>query len=66
MFLAFSQPLESLYIRYAAGEAERLGFPISGAGGAKPGVDEAKLFVGSLPKDVKEHEVRFHSHTVQN
>ncbi|KAL8444536.1 hypothetical protein Emag_005432 [Eimeria magna] len=27
-------------------------------GGAKPGVDEAKLFVGSLPKDVKEHEVR--------
>ncbi|KAL8430054.1 hypothetical protein ACSSS7_006184 [Eimeria intestinalis] len=28
------------------------------ARGAKPGVDEAKLFVGSLPKDVKEHEVR--------
>lgn len=52
-----AQPLESLYIRYAAGEAERLGFPLSGAGGAKPGVDEAKLFVGSLPKDVKEHEV---------
>lgn len=51
-------PLESLYIRYAAGEAERLGFPHSGAGGAEPGVDEAKLFVGSLPKDVKEHEVR--------
>lgn len=49
---------ESLYIRYAAGEAERLGFSHSGAGGAKPGVDEAKLFVGSLPKDIKEHEVR--------
>lgn len=55
--LFIAQPLDSLYIRYAAGEAERLGFPLSGSGGAKPGVDEAKLFVGSLPKDVKEHEV---------
>ncbi|KAL8425145.1 hypothetical protein Efla_006106 [Eimeria flavescens] len=55
---SLNPPLETLYIRYAAGEAERLGFPHSGAGGAKPGVDEAKLFVGSLPKDVKEHDVR--------
>ncbi|KAL8273404.1 hypothetical protein Esti_002649 [Eimeria stiedai] len=55
---SLNPPLEFLYIRYAAGEAERLGFPHSGSGGAKPGVDEAKLFVGSLPKDVKEHEVR--------
>ncbi|KAL8446432.1 hypothetical protein Emed_004886 [Eimeria media] len=55
---SLNPPLELLYIRYAAGEAERLGFPHSGSGGAKPGVDEAKLFVGSLPKDVKEHEVR--------
>ncbi|XP_026191779.1 CUGBP Elav-like family member 1-A [Cyclospora cayetanensis] len=52
-------PLDSLSVRYAAGEAERLGFPSCGyGGGAMPGVDEAKLFVGSLPKDVKEHEVR--------
>lgn len=46
-----------MHVRYAMGECQRLGLPTSGSGGATPGVDQAKLFVGSLPKDVKEPEV---------
>lgn len=41
-------PLE---IIYAQGESDRLGFT---DGALIPGVDEAKLFVGSLPRDVTE------------
>lgn len=47
--------LGALQVRYANGEAERLGLH-SDAGTA--GQDEAKLFVGSLPKTVTEDEIR--------
>eukprot|EP00920_Eleutheroschizon_duboscqi_P042137 GHVT01100879.1.p1 GENE.GHVT01100879.1~~GHVT01100879.1.p1 ORF type:complete len:604 (-),score=139.84 GHVT01100879.1:129-1757(-) len=47
--------LGPLQVKYAAGEAERLGLPVDGAG---PGVDQAKLFVGSLPKNATEELIR--------
>lgn len=46
-----------LQVKYAVGEAERLGLPSSSSGGAAAGIDQAKLFVGSLPRDVKEEDV---------
>eukprot|EP00820_Chromera_velia_P016550 Cvel_26097.t1-p1 / transcript=Cvel_26097.t1 / gene=Cvel_26097 / organism=Chromera_velia_CCMP2878 / gene_product=Flowering time control protein FCA, putative / transcript_product=Flowering time control protein FCA, putative / location=Cvel_scaffold3050:564-2116(-) / protein_length=211 / sequence_SO=supercontig / SO=protein_coding / is_pseudo=false len=53
------QTLGPLTVKYASGEAERLGLPHDLA---PAGVDQAKLFVGSLPKgpgaDVSEEEIR--------
>eukprot|EP00919_Chromeraceae_sp_WS-2016_P072311 GHVR01171078.1.p1 GENE.GHVR01171078.1~~GHVR01171078.1.p1 ORF type:complete len:462 (-),score=137.11 GHVR01171078.1:174-1559(-) len=49
------QTLGPLTVKYALGEAERLGLPVDMA---PPGVDQAKLFVGSLPKAAGEDEIR--------
>lgn len=54
-----------LQVKYAVGEAERLGLPSSSGGGAAAGVDQAKLFVGSLPRDVKEEDVSHRSFTTR-
>lgn len=43
-----------LEITYADGESQHLGFT---AGALIPGVDEAKLFVGSLPRDITEESL---------
>lgn len=42
-------------VKYATGEAERLGLS---AQACEPGVPQAKLFVGSLPRTLKEEELR--------
>eukprot|EP01056_Protomagalhaensia_sp_Gyna25_P000517 Protomagalhaensia_sp_Gyna_25__516@NODE_1242_length_2031_cov_24_608434_g542_i1_p1_GENE_NODE_1242_length_2031_cov_24_608434_g542_i1NODE_1242_length_2031_cov_24_608434_g542_i1_p1_ORF_typecomplete_len595_score103_43RRM_1/PF00076_22/2_3e14RRM_1/PF00076_22/7_9e18RRM_1/PF00076_22/1_1e19RRM_5/PF13893_6/2_5e06RRM_5/PF13893_6/1_4e06RRM_5/PF13893_6/7_6e06RRM_7/PF16367_5/0_017RRM_7/PF16367_5/9_7e05RRM_7/PF16367_5/0_00042Nup35_RRM_2/PF14605_6/1_2e02Nup35_RRM_2/PF14605_6/0_0049Nup35_RRM_2/PF14605_6/0_00097WW/ len=47
--------LGALQVRYATGEAEKLGMT---AESAYPGQDQAKLFVGSLPRTITEQEVR--------
>lgn len=47
--------LGALQVRYATGEAEKLGMSPESA---YPGQDQAKLFVGSLPRNVTEEEVR--------
>eukprot|EP01054_Gregarina_sp_Poly1_P000918 Gregarina_sp_Poly_1__917@NODE_1220_length_4741_cov_416_879974_g832_i0_p1_GENE_NODE_1220_length_4741_cov_416_879974_g832_i0NODE_1220_length_4741_cov_416_879974_g832_i0_p1_ORF_typecomplete_len632_score117_98RRM_1/PF00076_22/4_4e15RRM_1/PF00076_22/5_9e17RRM_1/PF00076_22/1_8e19RRM_5/PF13893_6/1_7e06RRM_5/PF13893_6/2_2e05RRM_5/PF13893_6/8e07RRM_7/PF16367_5/0_041RRM_7/PF16367_5/0_00065RRM_7/PF16367_5/2_1e06Nup35_RRM_2/PF14605_6/3_4e02Nup35_RRM_2/PF14605_6/0_0032Nup35_RRM_2/PF14605_6/0_003RRM_8/PF11835 len=47
--------LGALQVRYATGEAEKLGMT---AESAYPGQDQAKLFVGSLPRTITEAEVR--------
>lgn len=46
--------LGQLQVKYAAGEHERLGLPEENSGA---GVDQAKLFIGSLPKNVTENDV---------
>uniref|UniRef100_A0A3B0N6N6 Ribonucleoprotein, putative n=1 Tax=Theileria annulata TaxID=5874 RepID=A0A3B0N6N6_THEAN len=46
--------LGAVQIRYATGEVERLGFTQMAG---EPGVDEAKLFVGSLPKSLTEEDL---------
>lgn len=43
-----------LQVKYAFGEPERLGLLL---GNSQPGVDQAKLFVGSLPKSATEEEL---------
>ncbi|KEP64884.1 UNVERIFIED_CONTAM: RNA binding protein, putative [Hammondia hammondi] len=50
--------LGGLQVKYAVGEAERLGLPGTSGSGAAAGVDQVKLFVGSLPPDIKEHALR--------
>lgn len=47
--------LGPILVKYAAGEAEKLGLT-SSAG--EEGVDQAKLFVGSLPKTVTDEKVK--------
>lgn len=47
--------LGPLTVKYAIGELENLGLP---ATAVDPAVDQAKLFVGSLPKTVTEVQVR--------
>lgn len=47
--------LGPLQVRYAVGEPEKLNMPVEAA---PPGVNSAKLFVGSLPKNTTEQEVR--------
>ncbi|GFE55865.1 RNA recognition domain containing protein [Babesia ovis] len=47
--------LGTVLVKYAAGEVERLGFT---ALVGEPGVNEAKLFVGSIPKTADEALVR--------
>lgn len=47
--------LGPIQVKYANGEAERLGLPVENA---NPGVDIGKLFVGSLPRGVNEQQVR--------
>lgn len=42
-------------VKYATGEMERLGL---GTSACEPGVDGAKLFVGSLPRTITEDELR--------
>mmetsp|Transcript_23700 Transcript_23700/g.58593 ORF Transcript_23700/g.58593 Transcript_23700/m.58593 type:complete len:534 (-) Transcript_23700:41-1642(-) len=49
------QSLGPLTIKYAVGEHERLGLPLDNA---LPGVDQAKLFVGSLPKTTTESDIQ--------
>eukprot|EP00922_Rhytidocystis_sp_ex-Travisia-forbesii_P033214 GHVS01049383.1.p1 GENE.GHVS01049383.1~~GHVS01049383.1.p1 ORF type:complete len:518 (+),score=84.08 GHVS01049383.1:203-1756(+) len=49
------QSLGPLQVKYAAGEAERLGLP---ADNGSPGHDQAKLFVGSLPKMCTEDDIK--------
>ncbi|KAJ1605035.1 putative RNA binding protein [Cryptosporidium canis] len=44
-----------LKIQYSTGESERLGFENESC---IPGVDQVKLFVGALPKNIKEEEIR--------
>lgn len=46
--------LGPIQVKYANGEAERLGLPVESA---QPGVDLGKLFVGSLPRGVTEVQV---------
>ncbi|EAN33734.1 RNA recognition motif family protein [Theileria parva strain Muguga] len=46
--------LGAVQIRYATGEVERLGFTQMAG---EPGMDEAKLFVGSLPKSLTEDDL---------
>ncbi|PFH34536.1 putative RNA binding protein [Besnoitia besnoiti] len=50
--------LGGLQVKYAVGEAERLGLPGTSGSGAAAGVDQVKLFVGSLPPDIKEDALR--------
>eukprot|EP00923_Selenidium_pygospionis_P048491 GHVN01083426.1.p1 GENE.GHVN01083426.1~~GHVN01083426.1.p1 ORF type:complete len:617 (-),score=83.45 GHVN01083426.1:1821-3671(-) len=47
--------LGPLQVKYAQGEAERLGMP---AETAAPGTDQAKLFVGSLPPSAGDADIR--------
>lgn len=47
--------LGALQVRYATGEVEKLGMTVEFA---YPGQDQAKLFVGSLPRNISEDEVR--------
>lgn len=47
--------LGPIQVKYANGEAERLGLPVENA---NPGIDVGKLFVGSLPRGVQEQQVR--------
>ncbi|CDJ31955.1 RNA recognition motif domain-containing protein, putative [Eimeria mitis] len=42
-------------VKYATGEAERLGLNPQAC---EPGIPQAKLFVGSLPRTLKEDELR--------
>mmetsp|Transcript_19522 Transcript_19522/g.55975 ORF Transcript_19522/g.55975 Transcript_19522/m.55975 type:complete len:547 (+) Transcript_19522:104-1744(+) len=50
------QSMGPLTVKYATGENERLGLPTDGS--CQPGVDQAKLFVGSLPKTCSEDDIR--------
>lgn len=47
--------LGPIQVKYANGEAERLGLPVENS---NPGIDIGKLFVGSLPRGVTEQQVR--------
>eukprot|EP00923_Selenidium_pygospionis_P054676 GHVN01095274.1.p1 GENE.GHVN01095274.1~~GHVN01095274.1.p1 ORF type:complete len:505 (-),score=60.50 GHVN01095274.1:304-1818(-) len=49
---SLGQAMGPLNVRYAAGEAEKLGLPSTGA------KDDPKLFVGSIPKASTEEEVK--------
>ncbi|GAB67191.1 RNA-binding protein [Plasmodium cynomolgi strain B] len=46
--------LGSLQVKYASGEIMKLGFPQN----IESGVDQAKLFIGSLPKSITEESVK--------
>uniref|UniRef100_A0A8C9H7G1 RRM domain-containing protein n=1 Tax=Piliocolobus tephrosceles TaxID=591936 RepID=A0A8C9H7G1_9PRIM len=46
--------LGSLQVKYASGEVLKLGFPQS----IESGVDQAKLFIGSLPKNITEESIK--------
>jgi len=50
-----SDSLGPMQVKYAAGEAERIGLSETTA---NPGVDEAKLFVGSLHRNASEDDLR--------
>lgn len=54
IFPFLSQNLGPLQVKYATGEAERLGLLVENC---QPGIDQAKLFVGSLPKTVTEEDI---------
>lgn len=47
--------LGPLQVKYAQGEPDRLGMPVETA---QPGQDQAKLFVGSLPKCTTQEDIR--------
>ncbi|CRG93951.1 CUGBP Elav-like family member 1, putative [Plasmodium gallinaceum] len=46
--------LGSLQVKYASGEVIKLGFPQN----IESGVDQAKLFIGSLPKNITEDNIK--------
>ncbi|CDO66375.1 CUGBP Elav-like family member 1 [Plasmodium reichenowi] len=46
--------LGSLQVKYASGELNKLGFPQN----IESGVDQAKLFIGSLPKNITEDNIK--------
>ncbi|SBT77562.1 CUGBP Elav-like family member 1, putative [Plasmodium ovale] len=46
--------LGSLQVKYASGEIMKLGFPQS----IESGIDQAKLFIGSLPKNITEENIK--------
>ncbi|CAD2095913.1 CUGBP Elav-like family member 1, putative [Plasmodium vinckei lentum] len=48
------QQLGSLQVKYASGEVMKLGFPQN----VESGVDQAKLFIGSLPKNITEESIK--------
>lgn len=48
------QQLGSLQVKYASGEVAKLGFPQN----IESGSDQAKLFIGSLPKNITEDSVK--------
>jgi len=50
-----SDSLGPMQVKYAAGEAERIGLSETTA---NPGIDEAKLFVGSLHRNASEDDLR--------
>lgn len=49
------QSMGPITVKYATGEAEKLGFATSST---EPGQDQAKLFIGSIPRTMTEDEVR--------
>ncbi|PFH31944.1 RNA recognition motif-containing protein [Besnoitia besnoiti] len=49
------QSMGPITVKYATGEAEKLGFATSSC---EPGQDQAKLFIGSIPRTMTEDEVR--------
>ena len=53
--LCLEEGASPLVVKYAAGEADRLGLSAAAADG---GVDKAKLFVGSIPRTATEEELR--------
>lgn len=53
--LCLEEGASALVVKYAAGEAARLGLSAAAADG---GIDKAKLFVGSIPRAATEEELR--------